>query len=121
MNTDMDKDTRKRIGIGISDFRKLRESNCLFIDKSLLAAEVVQTGAEILLIPRPRRFGKTLNLSMLRCFFERHDSAEETAGAKSLFNGLAIRQTPEFAEHFGKYPVIFLTFKDVKERTLHLP
>ncbi len=115
MNTD--KGTRKRIGIGISDFHELRQGNFLFIDKSLLIEEVIKAGAKTLLIPRPRRFGKTLNLSMLRCFFERHDQAEDTKKARNLFKGLAIEKTPEFKEHFGRYPVIFLTFKDVKERS----
>jgi hypothetical protein len=70
---------KKRIGIGISDFRIIREGDFLFIDKSLLISETLNAGAQILLIPRPRRFGKTLNLSMLRYFFERHDTEEETA------------------------------------------
>ena len=106
---------RKRIGIGISDFRKLLETNCLFIDKSLFIKEIIDAGAEIILIPRPRRFGKTLNLSMLRYFFERHEEQAERQRAEKLFDGLAIKDTQEFGEHFGKYPVIFLTFKDVKK------
>lgn len=108
---------KKRIGIGISDFRKLREGGMLFIDKSLFIQEVIKAGSEIFLIPRPRRFGKTLNLSMLRYFFERHESAEENARAEKLFDGLAVRDTREFQEHFARYPVIFLTFKDVKKTT----
>jgi hypothetical protein len=60
---------QKRIPIGISDFRKLREGNYYFVDKTLLIKEVVEDGAEIILLPRPRRFGKTLNLSMLHHFF----------------------------------------------------
>lgn len=105
---------KKKIGIGVSDFRKLRKNGLLFIDKSLLIQEVLQSGAEILLLPRPRRFGKTLNLTMLRYFFEQHETEEAKKDAESLFHGLLIRNTPEFEEHFAKYPVIYLTFKDVK-------
>ncbi len=105
----------KKIGIGISDFRKLREDDFLFIDKSMLIAEILGTGAEVILLPRPRRFGKTLNLSMLRYFFERHDDVAERQRAKQLFHGLAIRDLQDFEDHFARYPVIFLTFKDVKE------
>ncbi len=107
---------KKKIGIGISDFNKLRQDNYYFIDKSLLINEVVQTGAEVLLLPRPRRFGKTLNLSMLRCFFEQHEDKDSQAKAASLFDGLAVKETKAFDKHFARYPVIFLSFKDVKER-----
>lgn len=107
---------KKKIGIGISDFRELRTGNFLFIDKSNLISEIIDAGAKVLLIPRPRRFGKTLNLSMLRYFFERHEKQDEHERHERLFDGLAIRETGAFKEHFGKYPVIFLTFKDVKER-----
>jgi len=107
---------KKRIGIGISDFRKLREEDMLFVDKSPFIQEVIRAGAEILLIPRPRRFGKTLNLSMLRYFFERQDEDENTKKIAELFNDLGIKDKPEFELHFGRYPVIFLTFKDIKER-----
>ncbi len=107
---------RKKIGIGISDFRELREGNFLYIDKTPLISEIIEAGAKVLLIPRPRRFGKTLNLSMLRYFFERHETAEETARHAKLFDGLIVRDTPEFKEQFARYPVIFLTFKDIKEQ-----
>lgn len=105
---------KKKIGIGISDFRELRTGDFLFIDKSMLIADIINAGAKVLLLPRPRGFGKTLNLSMLRCFFERHDDREAKENS-ALFNGLAIRETEEFKKHLGRYPVIFLTFKDVKE------
>ncbi len=107
---------RRKIGIGVSDFRELREAEYLFIDKSPLISEVVDTGAKVLLLPRPRRFGKTLNLSMLRYFFERHEKEAEQKKIEALFHGLAIKDTEAFREHFSKYPVIFLTFKDIKER-----
>lgn len=101
-----------KIGIGISDFHQLRAAGLLFVDKSFLIGEVLETAAQVILLPRPRRFGKTLNLSMLRYFFERGD--EDRA---PLYTGLTIRDTPEFAAHQGRYPVIFLTFKDIKGRS----
>ncbi len=105
----------KKIGIGVSDFRELRLGGYEFIDKSLFISEVVEAGAKVLLIPRPRRFGKTLNLSMLRYFFERHDDKERQLKAEQLFQGLKITKLQTFERHFARYPVIFLTFKDVKE------
>jgi len=107
---------RKRIGIGVSDFRELREAGFLFVDKSLLIEEVAQAGAKVILLPRPRRFGKTLNLSMRRCFFERCEDEAGRRSREALFRGLAIHATETFRAHFARYPVIFLTFKDVKER-----
>ncbi|MCP4347288.1 MAG: AAA family ATPase [Desulfobacterales bacterium] len=102
---------KKKLPIGYSDFRELREGNRYYIDKSLFIKEITEAGAKVLLIPRPRRFGKTLNLSMLRYFYEK--SGEDR---HSLFDGLALRNDEVFEKHHGKYPVIFLTFKDVKSR-----
>jgi hypothetical protein len=102
-----------RIPIGVSDFRKLREQGLTYVDKSYLVRDVLDKGAEALLLPRPRRFGKTLNLSMLRCFFEKRD--EDLSG---LFSDLAIWQAGEaYRAHFQRYPVVFITFKDVKDTT----
>ncbi len=103
---------RKPLPIGISDFKKLREDDRYYIDKTLLAEEVLKSSGEIILLPRPRRFGKTMNLSMLRYFFERQN-AEKNA---TLFKGLTIQQS-EVWKHQGRHPVVFLTFKDVKEKT----
>ena len=98
----------QKLPIGLSDFKKLREKNYYFIDKTELIAEILREHNEIILIPRPRRFGKTLNLSMLRYFFDINEDS------KNLFKGLKIETLPEY-EHLGKYPVLFLTFKDIKE------
>lgn len=96
--------------IGVSDFRKMMEGGYYYIDKSLLIKELIDSGAETVLLPRPRRFGKTLNLSMLRYFFEKTD--EDTSG---LFRDLAIwRQGQAYTDKQGRFPVIMLTFKDVK-------
>lgn len=98
--------------IGKSDFRKLRRDKNVYVDKTKMIEELIRSGGEAFLFPRPRRFGKTLNLSMLRYFFEK--SSEDRA---YLFQGLAIEQSAIAKPHFQKHPVIFLTFKDIKATT----
>ncbi len=100
---------RPRYPIGHSDFRNVRRDNLVYVDKTAFIDELIDEGAQVLLFPRPRRFGKTLNLSMLRYFFER--SREDRS---ALFAGLAIAGSSEARAHFQRYPVIYLTFKDVK-------
>ena len=100
---------RVRYPIGLSDFRALREGGFAYVDKTALIDDLLAEGAQVLLVPRPRRFGKTLNLSMLRCFFEK--TAEDRA---PLFADLAIASSESARPHFQRYPVIFLTFKDIK-------
>ncbi len=100
---------KRQFNIGQSDFKNYIERNAYYIDKTHFIKEIIEDNSEVLLLPRPRRFGKTLNLSMLRYFFEK--SGEDRAG---LFDGLAIRNEKElFEKHQGQYPVIYLTFKDV--------
>ncbi|MDM8549011.1 AAA family ATPase [Desulfobacterales bacterium HSG2] len=101
---------RKRLPIGFSDFKELREDDCYYVDKSEFIREIIDTHAKVILLPRPRRFGKTLNMSMLRYFLEKTDGDR-----KHLFDGLAIRNDKYFRMYHGKYPVIWLTFKDLKE------
>jgi hypothetical protein len=102
-----------RIPIGVSDFRMLREQGLVYVDKSHLIREMLDKGTQALLLPRPRRFGKTLALSMLQCFFEKRD--EDLSG---LFADLSIWQAGDaYRAHFQRYPVIFVTFKDVKAET----
>lgn len=99
-----------RLPVGLSDFRKLIEGGYYYVDKSLLIRDVIDAPDQTLLIPRPRRFGKTLNLSMLRCFFEKNEVAQE-----SLFHDLDIwAEGEEYREKQGRYPVVCLTLKDVK-------
>ena len=98
---------KKTIPIETSDFKELIEGNNYFVDKSLLIKEFIENGAKIILTPRPRRFGKTLNLSMLKYFFDIR-TKEET---KDLFKGLKIENEKEIMELQGGYPVIFITFK----------
>jgi hypothetical protein len=101
--------TAAKLPIGISDFQKIRAEGWYFIDKSLLIKNIIESPAEVLLIPRPRRFGKTLNLSMLRFFLETCDQDRS-----DLFHGLKISKDDDAVLHQGKYPVIWLTLKDVK-------
>ncbi|XID93163.1 AAA family ATPase [Paenibacillaceae bacterium WGS1546] len=99
--------------IGVDDFKAIHERNLYYVDKSMLIKDILDDGAEVNLIARPRRFGKTLNLSMLRYFFEK---TEENHGA--LFKDLEIWQQGErYRQEQGKYPVIALTMKSLKMNT----
>ena len=101
-----------KLPIGVDLFDKLIETGQYYVDKTLLIKELLERGAEVNLITRPRRFGKTLNLSMLRCFFEGSDK-----DLTELFSGTNIMQ-PEnavYLKHMGQYPVIFLTLKSMKQ------
>ncbi len=101
-----------KLPIGISDYKHLIESDYYYVDKTLLVREIIDVGGAVALICRPRRFGKTLNLSMLHYFFEKTESSNAY-----LFTDKAIWRDSECRALQGQYPVIFLTFKDVKEKT----
>ena len=104
-------DIRKELNLGFSDFKSIIENNNYFVDKSLLIKEVIKSEKAVLLLPRPRRFGKTLNLSMLQYFFEIDKPENE-----KLFSHLKIWNTEtDIKEKRGKYPVISLSFKDAKD------
>jgi len=98
-----------RSPLGISDFEILRRRNCYYVDKTRFIAELLDDPIQTVLFPRPRRFGKTLNLSSLRYFLEKSD--EDRAW---VFEGLEVWKDDQAREHFQRYPVIFVTFKDVK-------
>ena len=100
--------------IGRSFFDKVIENGCYYVDKTLFIKELLDRQAEGTLCTRPRRFGKTLNQTMLKCFFE--DTAEVGGkDTKALFKGLKIESAEtRYLEHQGKYPVIFLSFKETK-------
>ena len=102
------------IPIGIDDFRTVRQSGLEYVDKSDLIRQIVdRAGVQVLLFPRPRRFGKTLNLSMLRCWFEKQDT-----DLSHLFDGLSIWRAGEaYRAHFQRYPVIHFNFKGSKGAT----
>lgn len=103
---------KKKIGIGADDFKSVIDKNCYFVDKSKFIEEILNDGAAIKLFCRPRRFGKTLNMSMLKYFFDIREKEEN----RKLFNGLYIENSPMINEQ-GKYPVIFITLKEFKEDT----
>ena len=102
----------KRIGIGLSDFKHLIEEGFYYFDKTKFIDEVIKDGAQVKLFTRPRRFGKTLNMSMLKYFFD-IKKAEEN---RKLFKNLYIEKTESFKEQ-GQYPVVFLSLKDLKATT----
>ncbi|MCD8100355.1 MAG: ATP-binding protein [Oscillospiraceae bacterium] len=100
-----------RLPIGVDNFEKLRDENLYYVDKTLLIKELLNSWSEVTLFTRPRRFGKSLNMSMLKSFFE-------VGTNKSLFDGLAISKETELcAEHMGKYPVISISLKGIGANT----
>ena len=102
----------KRIPIGLSDFKHLIEEDFYYFDKTNFIEQVIQDGAQVKLFTRPRRFGKTLNMSMLKYFFDIKEAEEN----RKLFKNLYIEKTENFKEQ-GQYPVIFLSLKDLKATT----
>ena len=98
---------RKKLPIGIDSFEKLRTNDFYYVDKTGFIADLLRDWGEVNLFTRPRRFGKTLNMSMLKCFFE-------IGTDKSLFDGLKIAENKELcAEYQGQFPVIFISLKSV--------
>ncbi len=109
---------KKQLHTGVSDYKKLIEGGYYYVDKTLLIKELLTVGGEVTLICRPRRFGKTLNLSMLHHFFEKplqHDGQQTDTGTSHLFTDTAIWQEPQYRVLQGQSPVIFLTLKEIKE------
>ena len=102
----------KRLPIGISDFKYLIEEDYYYFDKTNFIDEIIKDGSQVKLFTRPRRFGKTLNMSMLKYFFDIKEAKEN----KKLFSGLYIEKTESFKRQ-GQYPVIFLSLKDLKAET----
>ena len=103
---------KRTVAIGIQDFSTLREENCFYIDKTSFIKEWWESKDHTTLITRPRRFGKTLNMSMLETFF-----SVEYAGRGDLFEGLSIWEEEKYRRLQGTYPVISLSFAGVKEKT----
>ena len=100
----------KRIAIGHHDFEEIRNKNLYYVDKSDFIRRIYEAEHKIFLFPRPRRFGKTLNMMLLRRYFEISESSKG-----HLFEGLNIQKWEQFDHHLGKYPLIWLSFKDVKQ------
>ena len=102
----------KRLAIGVSDFKHLIEEDFYYFDKTKFIEEIIKDGSQVKLFARPRRFGKTLNMSMLKYFFDIKNKEEN----KKIFKDLYIEKTEAFKEQ-GQYPVIFLSLKDLKALT----
>lgn len=100
-----------KLPVGIEDFREIRRQGFYYVDKTRLIEQLLDSWGKVNLFTRPRRFGKTLNMSMLRYFFE-------IGADKTLFDGLYISQNKQFCEEYmGKFPVVFLTLKGVDGTT----
>ena len=102
----------KRLAIGIDDFRKIIKEDCYYVDKTKFIADVLQDASNVKLFTRPRRFGKTLNMSMLKYFFDVRESEEN----RKLFNGLDIEKS-KYIDEQGKYPIILISLKSIKYET----
>lgn len=105
----MDMDSSMIVSLGAQQFDRLRERGGLYVDKTAFIQEWWESGADVTLITRPRRFGKTLNMSMLECFF-----SNQYAGRGDLFEGLEIWKDEKYRQLQGTYPVIFFSFAGVK-------
>ena len=101
---------KKALPIGLSDFKSIIEENYYYVDKTDLISNLLYDGAKVNLFTRPRRFGKTLNMSMLKHFFDIENGAEN----RKLFENLKISDS-EYMTEQGKYPVIFISFKNLEE------
>ena len=102
----------KRLAIGIDDFRKIIKEDCYYVDKTKFMEAVLEDASNVKLFTRPRRFGKTLNMSMLKYFFDVRDSEEN----RKLFNGLGIEKS-KYIDEQGKYPTILISLKSIKYET----
>lgn len=102
----------KKLPIGVEDFKEIIKGDFYYIDKTKHIEEILDDGAKVKLFTRPRRFGKTLNMSMLKYFFDISGKEEN----KSLFDGLDIEKSVHFSEQ-GEYPVIFISLKGIKAKT----
>ena len=103
---------KKAVPVGIEDFKELIQDEYYYVDKTLLIDEMLMNKSKVTLFTRPRRFGKTLNMSMLKYFFDVKDKEEN----KKLFENLKVSNS-EYMSEQGKYPVIFISLKDLKEDT----
>ena len=103
----------KPIPIGRENFKEIIENNCLYIDKTLMIKEIIDSTSKVILCTRPRRFGKTLNMSMIQYYFEKTDQDNSY-----LFSDLKISQAGDkYKAHMGQYPVISLSLKSMKQAT----
>lgn len=99
---------KKKLPVGIESFEKIRTQDFYYVDKTVMIRDLIQRWGEVNLFTRPRRFGKSLNMSMLKAFFE-------IGGNRALFDGLKISEEKEICEEYmGKFPVISISLKDVE-------
>ena len=109
----------KPLPIGISDFAEIIQKEFYYVDKTLMIRDLLNNKAKVTLFTRPRRFGKTLNVSMLKYFFE--DDRDKQGNKREwsyLFQGLKIMEAgDQYLTHMGQYPMIYLTFKDTKRKS----
>ena len=106
--------TAKKLPVGIENFEEIRKQDFYYVDKTGLIVDLLASWGKVNLFTRPRRFGKTLNMSMLKCFFE-------ISGDKSIFDGLTISRENALCEtYMGKYPVVFVSLKGVDGLTFDL-
>ena len=103
---------KKAVPVGIENFERIINEDYYYVDKTMLIEELLRNRAPVTLFTRPRRFGKTLNMSMLKYFFD----VKDKEGNKKLFENLKIYNSEYMSEH-GKYPVIFISLKDLKGDT----
>ena len=103
---------KKAVPVGIEDFKELIQDEYYYVDKTLLIDEMLMNKSKVTLFTRPRRFGKTLNMSMLKYFFDVKDKEKN----KKLFENLKVSDS-EYMSEQGKYPVIFISLKDLKGDT----
>lgn len=102
--------------VGIDDFSKIIEGNYCYVDKTWMIKELLDKKSEVNLFTRPRRFGKTLNMNMLQCFFEDTGSEEKNIKNQRLFSGLRITEAGDsYTKEMSKYPVIYLSLKSAKQ------
>ena len=107
---------KKALPIGVDNFEKIRNEGYYYVDKTMLIKELLDLKGEVNLFTRPRRFGKTLNLSMLRYFFEDTGDGEKNTRNRALFQGLKIMEAGEaYVRQMGMYPVMNLTLKSAKQ------
>ena len=110
---------KKALPIGVDNFEKLITGGYYYVDKTIFIKELLDLKGEVNLFTRPRRFGKTLNLSMLRYFFEDTGNTEKNEQNKELFRGMKIMDEGEtYTRQMGKYPVINLTLKSAKQEDI---
>lgn len=104
---------RKRIPVGLKDYEKLKSENYYVVDKTLMIKDFLEQGNEVTLITRPRRFGKTINMSMMAEFFD------ITKDSKELFKDTKIMDT-EYADQINQYPTIFISFAEAKRNKIEV-